>query len=83
MKRVALATLLTLLPLAASAWDAAGHMLVGQIAWENAKPLTRARVNALVATLENTYNEGQAYNFVTASCWMDYMRSKKGDAWSK
>ncbi len=83
MKRFLLAGSLACLPLAASAWDAAGHMLVGQIAWEHTRPAAREKVSALVATLENTYNEGQAYNFITASCWMDDMRSKKGYAWSK
>jgi hypothetical protein len=83
MKRFFFAGLLTVLPLAASAWDAAGHMLVGQVAWEHSKPAAREKVNALVATLENTFNEGQPYNFITASCWMDDMRSKKGYAWSK
>lgn len=83
MRRVVLAALLALAPWPASAWDAAGHMLVGQIAWEHSKPAVREKVSALVATLENTYNQGQAYHFVTASCWMDDMRSKKGYAWSK
>lgn len=82
MKRIALGTLLAMLPLAASAWDAAGHMLVDQIAWEHTKPVARAKVSALVASLENTFNEGKPYNFVTAGCWMDDMRSKKGYAWS-
>ena len=67
----------------AAAWDAAGHMLVGQIAWEKTQPAARARVTELVATLEATYNDGQPYNFITAGCWMDDMRSKKGYAWSK
>ena len=67
----------------AFAWDPAGHMLVGQVAWAQAKPEVRARVNELVAKLENTYNASQPYNFVTAGTWMDDMRSKKGYAWSK
>jgi hypothetical protein len=58
-------------------------MLVDQIAWEDLKPEVRARTTELVKLLENTYNEGQTYNFVTAGCWMDDMRSKKGYAWSK
>jgi hypothetical protein len=58
-------------------------MLVGQIAWEQCTPIARERVGALVGTLEATYNEGQPYNFITAGCWMDDMRSKKGYAWGK
>jgi hypothetical protein len=81
LKRALFAAGLAFLPLAAGAWDAAGHMLVDQIAWEGTKPAAREKVTALVADLENTYNGGQPYNFVTAACWMDDMRSKKGYAW--
>ena len=72
-----------LLSAKAIAWDPAGHMLVDQIAWTQMKPAARARVEELAAKLENTYNQGQPYNFVTAGAWMDDMRSKKGYAWSK
>ena len=68
---------------AARAWDPAGHMLVGQIAWLRSTPAVREKVDALVKDLEATYNEGKRYNFVTAGCWMDDMRSKKDYAWSK
>lgn len=67
----------------AHAWDAGGHMLVDQIAWTLMKPEARARATELVRNLENTYNNGQPYNFITAGAWMDDMRSKKGYAWSK
>ena len=67
----------------AHAWDPAGHMLVGQIAWTQTTPAARARVEELAAKLENTYNEMRPYNFITVGCWMDDMRSKKGYAWSK
>ena len=67
----------------AHAWDPAGHMLVDQIAWKRAEPAVRARVAELAAKLEKTFNENQTYNFVTAGCWMDDMRSKKGYEWSK
>ncbi|MEA3210406.1 MAG: hypothetical protein QOE70_3463 [Chthoniobacter sp.] len=76
-------SLFALFPLAAGAWDAAGHMLVTQIAWEHTQPAARAKVQALVKTLESTFNEGQPYNFITASCWMDDLRSKPGYAWAK
>ena len=66
----------------AHAWDPAGHMLVGQIAWSQTEPEVRARVDELVKTLENTWNERKPYNFITAGAWMDDMRSKKGYEWS-
>ena len=74
---------LALMPECARAWDAAGHMLVDRIAWEQTKPDVRARVDEHASKLENTYNEAQPYHFVTTGCWMDDMRSKKDYAWSK
>jgi nuclease S1 len=69
----------------AQSWDAAGHMLVGQIAWEMSSPEVREKVNALVAGLNNRFNEGQAYNFTTIGCWMDDLRSlpRNEYPWSK
>ena len=72
-----------LLSARALAWDSAGHMLVDQIAWTQAKPEVRARVDELAAKLESTYNNTQPYNFVTTGTWMDDLRSKKGYEWSK
>jgi S1/P1 Nuclease len=67
----------------AQAWDAGGHMLTAQIAWERMRPEVRAKVSALVAKLPNEYNAGQPYNFVTAPTWMDDMRSMPKYPWSK
>lgn len=73
-----------LAPWAAQAWDAAGHMLVGQIAWEQMTPAARVRAAELVKTLDARFIEGQSYNFVTAGCWMDDMRALGRDyPWSK
>ncbi len=82
MKR---ALLFLLAPALAQAWDSAGHMLVDQIAWEACSPKTRDAVTALVAGLDNRYNDKQPYHFVTAGCWMDDLRSlpKKDYEWSK
>ena len=68
----------------AHGWDAAGHMLVGQIAWEVSSPEMRQRVNDWVATLDARFNEGQPYNFITVNCWMDDLRSlpRKEYPWS-
>jgi hypothetical protein len=82
MKKTTLA--LILITATAHAWDAGGHMLVGQIAWELSSPRVRAAVDEIVGTLDNRYNGGQAYNFTTVSCWMDDLRSlpKKEYPWS-
>ena len=66
----------------ARAWDPAGHMLVSEIAWDHTHPAARARVNESAQRLEATYNAGQPYHFVTAGCWMDDLRSKKGYPWA-
>lgn len=70
-------------PLRARAWDPTGHMLIDQIAWENTKPEVRAKVAALVAKLENKYNNHTPYNFITAGCYMDDMRESPGYAYAK
>ncbi len=78
------ALLALLLPIAAHAWDPAGHMLVGQIAWEYTSVPARERVFELVQLLDHRFNEGRQYNFVTAGCWMDDMRALGRDyQWSK
>ncbi len=82
LKRTLLAAILAI-STNAFAWDPAGHMLVDQIAWTQTKPEVRARVEELSKTLENTWNNSQPYSFITAGCWMDDMRSKKGYEWSK
>ncbi len=66
---------LLLLPSVLHAWDASGHMLVGQVAWELSPLSTRSAVNELVGTLESRFNEGRPYHFVTVGCWMDDLRS--------
>ncbi|MEQ1862593.1 MAG: S1/P1 nuclease [Chthoniobacteraceae bacterium] len=67
-----------LLALAATshAWDLAGHMLVGEIAWQSSTPAVRERVTELVRDLDTTFSGGQRYNFVTAGAWLDDMRAQ-------
>ena len=67
----------------ANAWDDAGHMLIGQIAWEKSAPATRERISELARLLPTQHNEKQPYNFVTTCCWMDDMRLERGYAWSR
>lgn len=68
---------------AGRAWDPAGHMLIGQIAWEHTTPTAREKAGELLSGLETTFNGERPYTFITAGCWMDDMRSKRGYAWSK
>lgn len=82
MKSSVLALILITAP--ARAWDPGGHMLVGQIAWELSSAETRRAVGEMLATLDNRFNAGNPYNFTTASCWMDDLRSlpRKEYPWS-
>ncbi len=83
-RRLFLITLLALLTgTPARAWDAGGHMLTAEIAWQRLRPEVRAKVSALVGKLPNEYNAGQPYNFVTAPAWMDDMRSMPNYPWGK
>lgn len=66
----------------AHAWDATGHMLVDEIAYENTKPEVRAKVNALLRKLDTRYNNHTPYNFITAGCYMDDTRPTPGYAYS-
>ena len=70
-----------LCPPLAQAWDTTGHMLVDQIAYVNTRPVFRLRIAALVAKLENKYNNRTPYNFITAGCYMDDMRAAPGYAY--
>lgn len=73
-----------LAPFVAGAWDHGGHMLVGQIAWEQMKPEVRERAAGMVKSLDSQFNEGHPYNFVTAGAWMDDMRGLGRDyQWAK
>jgi hypothetical protein len=62
--------------LTASAWDLAGHMIIGELAWQASTPAVRERVAALVGGLDATFSGGQRYNFVTANAWLDDMRAQ-------
>lgn len=66
----------------AHAWDLAGHMVVGEIAWRASGPDVREKVTALVSQLDTTFSGGQRYHFVTAQAWLDDMRGQgRGYPW--
>lgn len=83
LRVVATTAALLLTHSAAWAWDATGHMLVAEIAWQNTKPTARQKVTEMVSKLDNRFNAHNTYNFVTAACWMDDIRSDKTvNVWS-
>lgn len=77
--RLALLMLVLLTP-TVRAWDSLGHMIVGQIAYENLQPSARAAVDEALAR----FNEAKRSDFtppevpytaITAGCWMDDIRA--------
>ena len=62
------------LPAGAGAWNAEGHMVVAQIAYNHLDAAVKNRCDTLIAT---PVNNASNYNntFVTAACWADDIKS--------
>lgn len=73
--RLTLALPILIAPQMARAWDADGHMLVAQVAYNRLTPEVRARADALLQGLQNPAKPEVSYSFVTAACWMDDVRA--------
>ncbi len=58
----------------ACAWNAEGHMVVAQIAYNHLTPGVKAQCDALIAT-PVVYASSLNNNFVTASVWADDLKS--------
>jgi hypothetical protein len=58
-------------------WNAEGHMIVAQIAYNHLDPAVKAECDALVA-VPLQYASAGTSNFVTAACWADDFKSKLG-----
>jgi hypothetical protein len=61
------------------AWDAEGHMVVAQIAYNHLDSAVKARCDALIAA-PVTPGGSSTSNFVTASCWADDYKSQLGSS---
>jgi hypothetical protein len=57
------------------AWNAEGHMVVAQIAYNHLDPAVKAKCDALIA-VPLAYGGNSTSNFVTAACWADDYKSK-------
>ena len=64
-------------PHSALAWNAEGHMVVAQIAYNHLAPAVKARCDALIA-VTLSYASSRTSNFVTAACWADDYKSQLG-----
>ncbi len=60
-----------------SAWDAGGHMISAQIAYNHLPVATRQKADELLRALPDFRSDATArpYDFVTASCWMDDVKA--------
>lgn len=61
----------------ARAWDPVGHMLIGQIAYDQLTPPAKTAVDAAIARFNEKDSPHDApYDPVTIACWMDDIRSR-------
>ena len=58
----------------ALAWDAEGHMVVAQIAYNHLDAAVKAKCDSLIA-VPVYHSSSQNSNFVTAACWADDIKS--------
>jgi len=68
---------LALIP-TARAWNAEGHMVVAQIAYNHLEPDVKARCDALIAVSIPSFTSSSTSTFVTAACWADDFKSSLG-----
>jgi hypothetical protein len=54
------------------AWEATGHMLIANIAYDKLKPNVKQKVDSLIAVLAADYPD--TADFMTASTWADDIR---------
>ncbi len=73
MMRLFLFVFLGLLALNCNAWNAMGHQLVGQIAYDNLTPKAKLMCNKYNRSFNKSAPIG---NFVVAATWLDTMRAK-------
>jgi hypothetical protein len=65
----------TLLPINSYSWNAMGHMVIANIAYNNLTPEARTKVDQLVGTLNKEYPEMST--FLHLAYWPDAIRSQR------
>ena len=71
----ALSLVATLLPVNAYSWNAMGHMVIANIAYEQLKPDVREKVDQLVVNLNKEYPDMSS--FLNLAYWPDEIRSQQ------
>lgn len=59
------------------AWNAEGHLVVAQIAYNHLTPSVRSNCDALIA-VPMTYSNAWSTNFITSASWADDFKSQLG-----
>lgn len=67
--------LFSLIPINALAWNAMGHMVIANIAYEQLKPDVREKVDLLVGSLNKEYPD--MATFLNLAYWPDSLRSQQ------
>ena len=60
------------------AWNAEGHMVVAQIAYNHLNPVAKAKCDALIAVSLGSFNSVGTSSFVTAATWADNFKNPLG-----
>lgn len=63
------------------AWNALGHMVVAQIAYQNLTPVAKAKVDSLVSKFRNEYPD--ITSFAQMAYWPDAIRSQKIETFTR
>lgn len=77
---ISAAFILCLYALSSYSWNALGHMVVAQIAYDKLKPDVKAKVDVMIADLGKEYPDITA--FYQLGPWADSMRSQKIDIYT-
>ncbi len=78
--KILLSLIVIVSPITSFAWNAVGHTLVAQIAYNNLTPSVKAKVDQLVATMHNDYSG--ITQFSDLGPWMDQLRSQKIESYT-
>ncbi len=75
LSRFILVCFLTLFPVLTHAWNALGHMVVANIAYEQLQPEVRNKVDALVSYMQQQYTNTDT--FLKMAYWPDAIRTQR------
>lgn len=80
LKVVIASAVLSVFPSLCFSWNATGHMVIANIAYERLDPVVKSKVDDLVDKMHQEYP--YVYNFVDMATWADGLRTQKIDVYS-